>query len=47
MTIKPDITFINNILKKNELMLASEYDLLGIIEFYKKRLFLKFSSFGQ
>ena len=30
MTIKPDITFINNILKKNELMLASEYDLLGI-----------------
>ena len=30
MTIKPEITFIENILKQNELLLNNEYDLLGI-----------------
>ena len=31
MTIKPEITFIENILKQNELLLNIEYDLLGIV----------------
>jgi hypothetical protein len=30
MAVKPEITFIENILKQNELLLNNEYDLLGI-----------------
>ena len=30
MSVKPEITFIENILKQNELLLNNEYDLLGI-----------------
>ena len=42
MTIKPEITFIENILKQNELLLNNEYDLLGItfsnnLEFFAKK----------
>ena len=31
MTVKPEITFIENILKQNELLLNDEYNLLGIV----------------